>query len=247
MKELWLEIEASLSESQKTKLLKSAARTCNAVLVGPEDLEKAKKAGVNAASTSEEADIVVLSTLDPEKLKTLKVKGKTTAVKIVITGKKDEETAIEAVGLNSDYIIVGTPDWKIIPLENLIAKTRDKTKLIAEVSSTKEAKVALETLELGSDGVLLKTADAEELKRTVEIAKKRHFTLALVAVEVTCVKEIGTGARACIDTCDLMKPGEGMLLGCQSSGLFLVQAEVCLLYTSPSPRDRTRSRMPSSA
>ena len=26
-----------------------------------------------------------------------------------------------------------------------------------------------------------------------------------------------------------------------------VQREVCLLYTSPSPRDRTRSRMPSSA
>jgi len=25
------------------------------------------------------------------------------------------------------------------------------------------------------------------------------------------------------------------------------QAEACLLYTSPSPRDRTRSRMPSSA
>ena len=25
------------------------------------------------------------------------------------------------------------------------------------------------------------------------------------------------------------------------------QKEVCLLYTSPSPRDRTRSRMPSSA
>ena len=27
----------------------------------------------------------------------------------------------------------------------------------------------------------------------------------------------------------------------------LVQSCVCLLYTSPSPRDRTRSRMPSSA
>ena len=26
-----------------------------------------------------------------------------------------------------------------------------------------------------------------------------------------------------------------------------VNAETCLLYTSPSPRDRTRSRMPSSA
>ena len=27
----------------------------------------------------------------------------------------------------------------------------------------------------------------------------------------------------------------------------LVQLSICLLYTSPSPRDRTRSRMPSSA
>ena len=27
----------------------------------------------------------------------------------------------------------------------------------------------------------------------------------------------------------------------------LVRADLCLLYTSPSPRDRTRSRMPSSA
>ena len=115
MKELWLEIEASVQETQKTKLLTSAAKTCDAVLVDSEDIEKAKKAGVNVVSTSEE-DIVVLSVLDPEKLKKLKVKGTTTAVKITITGKKDEETAIEAAELNSDYVIVGTPDWKIIPI-----------------------------------------------------------------------------------------------------------------------------------
>ena len=30
-------------------------------------------------------------------------------------------------------------------------------------------------------------------------------------------------------------------------GYTVDQMEVCLLYTSPSPRDRTRSRMPSSA
>ena len=29
--------------------------------------------------------------------------------------------------------------------------------------------------------------------------------------------------------------------------LAIAENEVCLLYTSPSPRDRTRSRMPSSA
>jgi 3-dehydroquinate synthase II len=225
MKELWLEIDANLPETQKTKLLKSAAQTCDAVLVDGKDVAKAKSSGIKAASTSEEADITVLSVFNPEKVKALKAKSKTVAVKIIIEGKKDEETAIEAAELQSDYVIVGTPNWKIIPLENLIAKTRGKTKLLAEVSSTKEAKVALETLELGSDGVVLKTASLEELKQTAEFAKKEAHGLELVAVEVVAVKEIGTGARACIDTCDLMKLGEGILLGCQSSGLFLVQAE----------------------
>ena len=226
MKELWLEIDASLSETQKTKLFKSAAQTCDAVLVDGKDIATAKSSGIKVASASEEADITVLSTFDSEKLKALKAKDRTVAVKIIIEGKKDEETAIEAAELQSDYVIVGTPDWKIIPLENLIAKTRGKTKLLAEVSSTKEAKVALETLELGSDGVVLKTASLEELKQTAEFAKKEAHGLELVAVEVVVVKEIGTGARACIDTCELMKSGEGILLGCQSSGLFLVQAEV---------------------
>ena len=32
-----------------------------------------------------------------------------------------------------------------------------------------------------------------------------------------------------------------------ASGQTLADLQICLLYTSPSPRDRTRSRMPSSA
>ena len=39
---------------------------------------------------------------------------------------------------------------------------------------------------------------------------------------------------------------EGMLDGCRAHGL-PAEHNDCLLYTSPSPRDRTRSRMPSSA
>ena len=46
------------------------------------------------------------------------------------------------------------------------------------------------------------------------------------------VKECGQTAIACTD--------HGVMYGC-------VQFYNCLLYTSPSPRDRTRSRMPSSA
>ncbi len=226
MKELWIEIDESLPEKQKNKLLKSAAQTCDAVLVDEKDTTKTKNYGIKAASASENADITVLSVADSKKLEELKSEGIIVALKIIIEGKKDEETAIEAAELKSDYVIVGTPDWKIIPLENLIAKTRGKTKLLAEVSSVKEAKVALETLELGADGVVLKTASLKELEETAALSKKATSVLELVSVDVVEVKEIGTGARACIDTCELMKPGEGMLLGCQSSGLFLVQAEV---------------------
>ena len=41
--------------------------------------------------------------------------------------------------------------------------------------------------------------------------------------------------------------GGATLRGLDTPGGFGEQAYVCLLYTSPSPRDRTRSRMPSSA
>jgi 3-dehydroquinate synthase II len=226
MKELWTEIDASLPHEQKSRLFNSAPQFCDVLLVGTEDVENAKKSGSKVASVSKEPDITLLSAFDAEKVKALKAKGKSVAVKVTIEGKKDEETAIEAAELLTEYIIVNTPDWKIIPLENLIAKTRGKTKLMAEVSSAKEAKLALETLELGADGVVLKTADMEELKATAEFAKKASLKLDLIAVQVVELKEIGTGARVCIDTVDLMKPGEGILVGTQSSGLFLVQAEV---------------------
>lgn len=226
MKELWFELDSNVSDNQKIKLLEFVAQICDAVLLDEKDVTKGKNSGIKTASNSPDADITFLPVFDSELLKALKAKDRTVAVKILIQGKNDEETAIHAAELQSDYVIVGTPDWKIIPLENLIAKTRGKTKLLAEVTSLKEAKVALETLELGSDGILLKTADLEELKQTAEFAKKEANRLELVVVEVVAVKEIGTGARSCIDTCELMKPGEGMLLGCQSSGLFLVQAEV---------------------
>ena len=37
------------------------------------------------------------------------------------------------------------------------------------------------------------------------------------------------------------------LTSSEEEGFAIAQAKICLLYTSPSPRDRTRSRMPSSA
>jgi 3-dehydroquinate synthase II len=226
VKELWIEIDGSLSDDLKNSLLKTAAQVCDAILVGAKDVENAKKTGAKIAASSGESDINVLSIFDEDKVNELKRMGKTVAVKVTIRGRKDEETAIKAAELSSDYIILRCTDWKVIPLENLIAKTRGKSKLLAEVSSAKEAKLALETLELGADGVVLKSSNPDELMETAIVAKKKAPKVELVAAKVVELKEIGTGARACIDTCDLMKAGEGILVGCQSSGLFLIQAEV---------------------
>jgi len=62
--------------------------------------------------------------------------------------------------------VIGT-DWKVIPLENLIAGLQKlDVQIIAGVRDSEEAKLALETLEHGSDGVLLDTDDLSEIRRS---------------------------------------------------------------------------------
>ena len=46
---------------------------------------------------------------------------------------------------------------------------------------------------------------------------------------------------------DAVETREDRVAGLNGMGSSRKRVEDCLLYTSPSPRDRTRSRMPSSA
>jgi 3-dehydroquinate synthase II len=214
MKELWVEITSNASPSEKAKLLKLASEHADALV---EDAQ---------AHSQNEGDIQVLINFDENEIKRLKSEGKKTALKISIKGKESENTAVKAAELSSDYIIINCLDWRVIPLENLIARTRGKSKLIAEVSNAEDAKLVLETLELGTDGVLLQASDADELTKAIALVKKQASKVELVPAKVTAVKPISTGARVCVDTCDLMVPGEGMLIGVQAAGFFLVEAEV---------------------
>ncbi len=215
MKELWLEIAATAPPAEKTTLQQLATENADTLLEGTQ-----------AHSRLNNCDLTVLPQFDADKLARLKREGKKVAVKISIRGKEDENTAVKASELSADYVILNCLDWRVIPLENLIARTRGKTKLIAEVTNAEDARLVLEALELGTDGVLLKTADPEELMKTLAVIKKQIPRLALVSAKITAIKQIGTGARVCVDTCDLMAPGEGILVGCQSAGFFLVEAEV---------------------
>ncbi|MFW6014732.1 MAG: 3-dehydroquinate synthase II [Nanoarchaeota archaeon] len=145
------------------------------------------------------------------KLNTFKVKS-----------KEDEQQVIKNA---TEKILLEFPDQKIIPLENLVAELRGKTKILVKVKTSDEAKTALEVLELGADGVVLETRDIKELQKTMELMNS-STTYDLQESEVKNVKPLGMGVRSCIDTCDIMSEGEGMLVGSSSSGMILVQAEV---------------------
>ncbi|MEM3703127.1 MAG: 3-dehydroquinate synthase II [Candidatus Bathyarchaeia archaeon] len=227
MKELWLKIDETVPKGIIEEILCSAIQTCDAIYVADErQASDVKKKGVRVAAKRGECDVQVLESFNAEELTKIKKAGKTVAVRVVIKGAEDEREAVKAANLSADYIIIHCLNYKVIPLENLIANARGKSKLLAEVSSPEDAKLALETLELGADGIVLKTPNIDELAKVAYLVKKRIPKIKLAPVKIVEVKQIGTGARVCVDTCDLIKEGEGLLLGCQSACLFLVEAEV---------------------
>jgi len=213
LKELWVQIDKNAIEREK--LARLAAELSDATLEG-------KKITI----TSSKQEITVLDKLDEDIIKEMKRQAKHVALRIIIQGKEDENAAVQAAELGVNYVIIDCPDWRVIPLENLIARVSGKSKLIAEVTNAQDAQLVLETLELGTDGVLLKTSSPDELTKTSAVVKRQIPKISLVPAKVVVVTQIGTGARVCVDTCDLMEVGEGMLVGSQSAGLFLVEAEV---------------------
>lgn len=215
MKELWLEIAQNANTQEKEGLLSLAIENVDVILENNQ-----------ASNRNGKLFITFLSDLNEKKLAQLKKEGKKTALRVTIQGKEDENKAAKAAELGVDYVIINCLDWRVIPLENLIAKGRGKSALIAEVNTSEDAKIVLEALELGTDGVLLKTGNSTELEKTIKIIKAQSPKMTLTSAKILSIKPIGSGARVCVDTVDLMVPGEGMLVGCQSAGFFLVEAEV---------------------
>jgi 3-dehydroquinate synthase II len=139
---------------------------------------------------------------------------------------QDYETFAEAAAKDADYTVVVGEDWKIIPLENLIARIGSETDLVAGVQTAEEAKTAFETLEIGADAVLLDTDSPDEIRATVDVRdESQRESLDLQYATVTAVEQTGSADRVCVDTGTMMDHDEGMLVGSMSRGLFFVHAE----------------------
>ncbi|AEH60144.1 3-dehydroquinate synthase II [Methanosalsum zhilinae DSM 4017] len=247
-KEVWIKADDDRWETRKSRITTGLESGVDCVLVDSRDVDKVRELGdiriaAFGSDTKENGDIVVIGknsegdgtrplpadfsgSLDISNAARLREKGVKVAGYVIIRDKKYEMFAAE-LGEVCDYIIVIGTDWKVIPLENLIAGLHEKNvSIISGVKDWEEAKLAFETMEHGADGVLLDTDNPDQIKNTVSVAEKISAgKLNLKPALIRRVEPVGMGDRVCVDTCNLMKPGEGMLVGSQSEGLFLIQSE----------------------
>ncbi|MER3601961.1 MAG: 3-dehydroquinate synthase [Nitrososphaerota archaeon] len=140
-----------------------------------------------------------------------------------VSGPEDLE---QVIGLAARHarVLVEAQDWKIIPIENLLARLPAEARLYATARSASEARQLLHVLERGVTGALLESEDPAEIRRFAEVLRE-HRWLELRPAEVKEVLELGPGDRACIDTVGLLRQGSGLLVGSRASFLFLVHAE----------------------
>jgi len=243
MKFAWIMAEGT-SWDDKKGIITTALESGIDTVVDFQNITQIKKLGnIKIVSDNEESDIFLVGihgegdgtlkipddlskSKDLETIKQFKKQGKTVASYIEIKSKKHEELATE-IGRIADFVILVGSDWKIIPLENIIADLqKEQVKLIAAVPDYEEAKLALETLEHGTDGILLYTSKINEIKKVAALIEKiESEKYDLQPATITDIKPVGSGDRVCIDTCSMMKVGEGMLIGSYSQGLFLVHSE----------------------
>ena len=228
----------------RKEMITTALESGIAYVLDLEYSQKIRKLGnVNIISDEDDADIYLVGidgegdgsidlsenladSKDLAAAKKAKSDGKTVCAYIRITDKLHEQLAVK-LGPIVDYIILIGTDWTIIPLENIIADLQKvDVEIIAAVADRDGAKLALETLEHGTDGVIFEANDFAQIKEIAdEVDNASRVKYKLKVATITNVKPLGSGDRVCVDTTDMMQPGEGMLIGSYSKSMFLVHSE----------------------
>ena len=239
----WISTPDELWEDKKEMITTALESGIDHVL-DFDDIEEIRKLGnVKIIANNDDADIYLVGingegdgfvelkedfkdSTDIANAKKAKSEGKTVCDYIKITDKAHEQLAVK-LGSIVDYIILVGTDWTIIPLENIIADLQKlDVEIIAAVRDVDGARVALETLEHGTDGIIFEANDFNNIKKIAQnVLESSNANYELKLATVTNVKSLGTGDRVCVDTTDMMSPGEGMLVGSYSKSLFLIHSE----------------------
>ncbi len=232
----WVRADWSSSWEEIKPFISAAADAgCDVVVCRPDHIPRVMEVGTVSLATCEPSQagwlLLQAGTVQEVVEAAKRARGEKVALRIGITSKEMERAAVEW-GDKFSCLVVCTTDWKVIPLENLIANLHGKVPLLAEVRSAEEVRLVLETLELGVDGVMLDPRERgpAEIGRVAAELERSPERVELRPARVTLLRQVGLGERACLDTVVSMSVGEGMLVGSQAEGLFLVHSE-----TLPSP------------
>jgi 3-dehydroquinate synthase II len=189
---------------------------------------KGLKTKVLTLHTSNSANYVVVD-------KVTKIKGKKIGMKFKVLSNNDIDSILGYAKSGLDFVVIEVKDWKIIPLENIIAKLHKvHTKIFAVADTPEEVRKMFSILEIGVDGVIFSTNSLNEVKEALIYLGTKNFELK--PAKILEIKEVGNGERVCVDTASILGRGEGMLIGSRSNFLFLVHNEsVGSSFTSPRP------------
>ncbi len=223
-------ISPKVSQAQLAKFLPQLeAEGIKMVHLDPKKLGK-KKSKLQTVYASSNANFVVL-----EKDGATKPKGKKVGRKFQVLSNSDIEDILTIAKKGLDFVIVEVKDWKIIPLENIIAKLHKiHTKIFAIARTPEEVRKMFSILEVGVDGVIFSTSSINEVREAMVYLGTRSFDMK--PAKIIEIKEVGDGERVCVDTASMLHKGEGMLIGSRSNFMFLVHNEsVGSSFTSPRP------------
>jgi 3-dehydroquinate synthase II len=151
--------------------------------------------------------------------------GKQIGALVELKSKEDELKA-KKLADKATAVVISAKNWKVIPLENLIVHFQGSgSKLLMLAKTAQEARLFFETMERGADGVLFVPEKIDELSKLRKLLEDSSPRLELREGKITSLRQLGLGDRVCIDTCSMLNVGEGMLIGNQSSCLFLIHSE----------------------
>ena len=221
-------IQPKVAKSHLAKFVKNLeAEGVKMIFADPKNLAKTK---IQTIFPSQNANYVIL-----DKAKTKKSKGKKIGRRFEVLSNKDIENILDSAKKGLDFVVIEVKDWKIIPLENIIAKLHKiHTKIFTIARNPKEARKMFSILDIGVDGVIFNTGSINEVREALVYLGSKSFELK--SAKIIDIQEVGDGERVCIDTASMLNRGEGMLIGNRANFLFLVHNEsVGSSFTSPRP------------
>ena len=161
--------------------------------------------------------------------------GKRRGRRFTVSSNRDIDRAVAEAEAGLDFVVVEARDWKIIPLENIVARLhRANAAVFTTAKSPADVRKAFSILDVGLDGVILETSSAADVQSALSYMGSRSFRLS--EATITEVGEAGDGERVCVDTASMLGAGEGMLVGSRSNFYFLVHNEsIASSFTAARP------------